>query len=58
MLMPRWTPDVFLFCSCMKTLSRPLLEVKLKDPDTLAVSPLRDFAREILVIMPDNILKS
>ncbi|XP_060899434.1 glomulin, FKBP associated protein a [Labrus mixtus] len=33
---------------CMKTLSRPLLEVQLKDPDTLAVSPLRNFATEIL----------
>ncbi|XP_071347346.1 glomulin, FKBP associated protein a isoform X1 [Trachinotus anak] len=33
---------------CMKTLSHPLLEVQLKDPDTLAVSPLRNFATEIL----------
>lgn len=33
---------------CMKTLSHPLLEVQLKDPDTLAVSPLRSFAAEIL----------
>ncbi|XP_074543850.1 glomulin, FKBP associated protein a [Halichoeres trimaculatus] len=33
---------------CMKTLSRPLLEVQLKDPDTLDVSPLRNFATEIL----------
>ncbi|XP_026168640.1 glomulin, FKBP associated protein a isoform X2 [Mastacembelus armatus] len=33
---------------CMKTLSHPLLELQLKDPDTLAVSPLRDFASEIL----------
>ncbi|XP_044076276.1 glomulin, FKBP associated protein a [Siniperca chuatsi] len=33
---------------CMKTLSRPLLEVQLKDPDTLAESPLRNFATEIL----------
>lgn len=33
---------------CMKTLSHPLLEVQLKDPDTLAVSPLRNFASEIL----------
>lgn len=33
---------------CMKTLSHPLLEVQLKDPDTLAVSPLRSFATEIL----------
>lgn len=32
----------------MKTLSHPLLEVQLKDPDTLAVSPLRNFASEIL----------
>lgn len=35
----------------MKTLSHPLLEVQLKDPDTLAVSPLRNFATEILVLM-------
>ncbi|CAK6952297.1 glomulin%2C FKBP associated protein a [Scomber scombrus] len=33
---------------CMKTLSHPLLEVQLKDPETLAVSPLRNFATEIL----------
>ncbi|KAG7227178.1 hypothetical protein INR49_013977 [Caranx melampygus] len=33
---------------CMKSLSHPLLEVQLKDPDTLAVSPLRNFATEIL----------
>lgn len=33
---------------CMKTLSHPLLEVELKDPDTLPVSPLRNFATEIL----------
>ncbi|KAK2895493.1 glomulin, FKBP associated protein a [Channa argus] len=33
---------------CMKTLSHPMLEVELKDPDTLAVSPLRNFAVEIL----------
>ncbi|XP_059200948.1 glomulin, FKBP associated protein a isoform X2 [Centropristis striata] len=33
---------------CMKTLSHPLLEVQLKDPDTLAESPLRNFATEIL----------
>ncbi|XP_040027655.1 glomulin, FKBP associated protein a [Gasterosteus aculeatus] len=32
----------------MKTLSHPLLELQLRDPDTLAVSPLRDFATEIL----------
>lgn len=36
-------------CSCMKTLSYPLLEVQLKDVDTLPVSPLRNFAAEILV---------
>lgn len=40
---------VFLICSCMKTLGYPLLEVQLKDPDTLPVSPLRNFATEILV---------
>ncbi|XP_028284366.1 glomulin, FKBP associated protein a [Parambassis ranga] len=33
---------------CMKTLSHPLLEVQLKDPDTLPQSPLRTFATEIL----------
>uniref|UniRef100_A0A3P8T4U1 Glomulin, FKBP associated protein a n=1 Tax=Amphiprion percula TaxID=161767 RepID=A0A3P8T4U1_AMPPE len=33
---------------CMKTLSHPLLEVQLWDPDTLPVSPLRMFATEIL----------
>ncbi|KAM7379081.1 hypothetical protein PAMP_004655 [Pampus punctatissimus] len=33
---------------CMKTLSHPLLEVQLTHPDTLAVSPLRNFATEIL----------
>nr|XP_061795798.1 glomulin-like [Nerophis lumbriciformis] len=33
---------------CMSSLSRPLLEVQLKDQDTLASSPLRDFATEIL----------
>ncbi|XP_038574287.1 glomulin-like [Micropterus salmoides] len=33
---------------CMKSLSRPLLEVQLKDPETLAVSPLRNFATDIL----------
>uniref|UniRef100_A0A8C2ZU92 Glomulin, FKBP associated protein a n=1 Tax=Cyclopterus lumpus TaxID=8103 RepID=A0A8C2ZU92_CYCLU len=32
----------------MKTLSHPLLELQLRDPDTLAVSPLRNFATEIL----------
>nr|XP_046264324.1 glomulin, FKBP associated protein a [Scatophagus argus]XP_046264325.1 glomulin, FKBP associated protein a [Scatophagus argus] len=36
---------------CMKTLSHPLLEVQLKDPDTLAVSPLRNFATEILTTL-------
>uniref|UniRef100_A0A3Q3WGH8 Uncharacterized protein n=1 Tax=Mola mola TaxID=94237 RepID=A0A3Q3WGH8_MOLML len=38
---------------CMKALSFPLLEVQLKDPDTLAVSPLRDFATEILNTLSD-----
>lgn len=33
----------------MKALSHPLLELQLKDPDTLLVSPLRNFATEILV---------
>lgn len=33
----------------MKALNHPLLELQLKDPDTLVVSPLRDFATEILV---------
>ncbi|KAM4604598.1 glomulin, FKBP associated protein a [Polymixia lowei] len=33
---------------CMKSLREPLLEVRLKDPDTLAASPLRDFATDIL----------
>lgn len=32
----------------MRTLSHPLLEVHLKDPDTLAESPLRNFATEIM----------
>ncbi|TRY87518.1 hypothetical protein DNTS_007083 [Danionella cerebrum] len=36
---------------CMKCLSEPLLEVQLKDPDTLEKSPLRDFASEILMIL-------
>ncbi|XP_047445157.1 glomulin, FKBP associated protein a isoform X1 [Mugil cephalus] len=36
---------------CMKTLSHPLLEIELKDPDTLPVSPLRTFATEILNIL-------
>lgn len=33
----------------MKSLSEPLLDVQLKDPDTLETSPLRDFATDILV---------
>lgn len=33
---------------CMKSLCEPLLEVQLKDPDTLPESPLRNFATEIL----------
>uniref|UniRef100_A0A3B3DNA0 Glomulin, FKBP associated protein a n=1 Tax=Oryzias melastigma TaxID=30732 RepID=A0A3B3DNA0_ORYME len=33
---------------CMKTLSHLLLEVQLRDPDELTVSPLRTFATEIL----------
>uniref|UniRef100_A0A1A8D6L8 Glomulin, FKBP associated protein a n=1 Tax=Nothobranchius kadleci TaxID=1051664 RepID=A0A1A8D6L8_NOTKA len=33
---------------CMKALSQPLLEVQLRDPDTLPLSPLRAFATEIL----------
>ncbi|KAM4551435.1 glomulin, FKBP associated protein a isoform 1-T2 [Odontesthes bonariensis] len=33
---------------CMKTLSHLLLEVQLRDPDTLPLSPLRTFATEIL----------
>lgn len=37
------------FCSCMKTLSHPLLDVQIWDPDTLPLSPLRTFAAEILV---------
>ncbi|TKS80073.1 Glomulin FK506-binding protein-associated protein [Collichthys lucidus] len=36
---------------CMKTLSHPLLEVQLKTPDTLAESPLRNFATEILIAL-------
>ncbi|XP_011614855.1 glomulin, FKBP associated protein a [Takifugu rubripes] len=35
---------------CMRTLSYPLLEAQLKDVDTLPVSPLREFAAEILSI--------
>ncbi|CAL8281201.1 unnamed protein product [Lota lota] len=33
---------------CMKSLSEPLLEVQLQDSDPLAVSPLREFALDIL----------
>ncbi|XP_060940806.1 glomulin, FKBP associated protein a [Limanda limanda] len=33
---------------CMKSLSHPLLEAHLKDPETLPVSPLRTFASEIM----------
>ncbi|XP_046882931.1 glomulin, FKBP associated protein a isoform X2 [Hypomesus transpacificus] len=36
---------------CMKCLCEPLLEVQLRDPATLAESPLRDFATEILDIL-------
>ncbi|XP_030630198.1 glomulin, FKBP associated protein a [Chanos chanos] len=36
---------------CMKSLHEPLLEVQLKDPDTLEKSPLRNFAAEILSIL-------
>ncbi|XP_026887564.1 glomulin, FKBP associated protein a [Electrophorus electricus] len=36
---------------CMKSLCEPLLEVQLKDADTLEKSPLRDFATGILVIL-------
>lgn len=36
---------------CMKALNHPLLELQLKDPDTLVVSPLRDFATEILTTL-------
>ncbi|XP_051556412.1 glomulin-like [Myxocyprinus asiaticus] len=36
---------------CMKSLSEPLLEVQLKDPDTFEKSPLRGFATEILIIL-------
>lgn len=45
----RTTAGCFLLCSCMKALHHPLLELQLKDSDTLLVSPLRDFATEILV---------
>ncbi|KAF7692319.1 glomulin, FKBP associated protein a [Silurus meridionalis] len=34
---------------CMKSLNEPLLDVQLKDPDTMETSPLRDFATDILV---------
>ncbi|XP_034038892.1 glomulin, FKBP associated protein a isoform X2 [Thalassophryne amazonica] len=33
---------------CMKALSHLLLEIQLRDPDDLTVSPLRNFASEIL----------
>ncbi|MCI4391032.1 hypothetical protein PGIGA_G00129620 [Pangasianodon gigas] len=36
---------------CMKSLSEPLLDVQLKDPDTFEASPLRDFATDILVTL-------
>lgn len=36
---------------CMKSLGEPLLQVHLKDPDTLQKSPLREFATEILLIL-------
>uniref|UniRef100_A0A3B5LP24 Glomulin, FKBP associated protein a n=1 Tax=Xiphophorus couchianus TaxID=32473 RepID=A0A3B5LP24_9TELE len=36
---------------CMKTLSHPLLDVQIWDPDTLPLSPLRTFAAEILDIL-------
>ncbi|XP_077394184.1 glomulin, FKBP associated protein a [Festucalex cinctus] len=36
---------------CMSALSRPLLEIQLNDSDTLASSPLREFATEILNIL-------
>ncbi|XP_047224242.1 glomulin, FKBP associated protein a [Girardinichthys multiradiatus] len=36
---------------CMKTLSQPLLDVQIRDPDTLPLSPLRTFASEILDIL-------
>ncbi|XP_061587190.1 glomulin, FKBP associated protein a [Cololabis saira] len=38
---------------CMKALSNPLLEVQLRDPDTLPVSPLRTFATEIMNTLMD-----
>uniref|UniRef100_A0A3P8YSY3 Glomulin, FKBP associated protein a n=1 Tax=Esox lucius TaxID=8010 RepID=A0A3P8YSY3_ESOLU len=36
---------------CMKSLHEPLLDVQLKDPETLEDSPLRNFATEILGIL-------
>ncbi|KAM4556665.1 glomulin, FKBP associated protein a isoform 1-T2 [Fundulus diaphanus] len=36
---------------CMKTLSQPLLDVQIRDPETLPLSPLRSFASEILDIL-------
>ena len=33
----------------MKSLSEPLLEVQFQDSDPLAVSPLREFALDVLV---------
>ncbi|KAJ8011372.1 hypothetical protein DPEC_G00057480 [Dallia pectoralis] len=36
---------------CMKSLCEPLLEVQLKDPETLEDSPLRNFATEIVGIL-------
>ncbi|KAM9439201.1 glomulin, FKBP associated protein a isoform 1-T2 [Clarias gariepinus] len=36
---------------CMKSLSEPLLDVQLKDVDTLQMSPLRDFATNILTTL-------
>ncbi|XP_008431586.1 glomulin, FKBP associated protein a [Poecilia reticulata] len=36
---------------CMKTLSQPLLDIQIWDPDTLPLSPLRTFAAEILDIL-------
>ncbi|KAI5608893.1 glomulin isoform X1 [Silurus asotus] len=36
---------------CMKSLREPLLDVQLKDPDTMETSPLRDFATDILVTL-------
>uniref|UniRef100_A0A3Q2UGL2 Glomulin, FKBP associated protein a n=1 Tax=Fundulus heteroclitus TaxID=8078 RepID=A0A3Q2UGL2_FUNHE len=36
---------------CMKTLSQPLLDVQIRDPETLPLSPLRSFATDILDIL-------